>query len=274
MEINRSNILEIVNKSNARPDKDYGQNFLVEPVICQKIVDSLDVQENEKVLEIGPGLGSLTHFLAKTKGHVTAIDVDERMTAFLKILYGECHNVDIVLNDIRKQDVSTYDKIIGNLPYNITSEVITYLLLNASTAKKIVLMVQADAFPHFNDINGKEYGPISVLLHLLGNCKKDFQVKGGSFYPVPKCHSVVFEINYSPVCELKEAANVYYFAKNLFLNRRKTISNNLMNLVKNKDMVMMILNECSIKENARPEDISPKEYLKLFRTYQIKLSKK
>ena len=271
MEINRSNIYDIVNNSNARPDKDYGQNFLVEPEVCKRIVDSASLFKDESVLEIGPGLGSLTHFICEQTSNLTVVDIDERMIAFLKLIYLD---INIVQDDIRNHDVSSYEKIIGNLPYNITSETIVYLLLNASKAKKITLMIQSDAFPHFLDVQGKEYGPSSVLLHLLGEPKKLFQVKAGSFYPAPKCGSTVFEINIDPKCELEEAKRVYWFAKSLFLNRRKTISNNLLNVVKNKELVNQILSECNVLPTKRPEEILPLEYLKLFRVYSNTLLKK
>lgn len=270
MEINRSNILDIVNNSNARPDKDYGQNFLVEPEVCKKIVTALDVQKGESILEIGPGLGSLTHFLNEKTNNLTVVDIDERMIAFLKLIYKD---INIVQCDIRKHDVSSYDKIIGNLPYNITTETIVYLLLNGLKAKKIVLMIQSDTYAHFSDISGKEYGSASVLLHLLGQDKRLFQVKPGSFYPSPKCSSVVFEINVNPVCDRDEAKQVYLFAKSMFLNRRKTISNNLTNLVKNRELANSILLESGISITNRPEDISPVDFLKLFRVYNKTLLK-
>ena len=97
MEINRSNIFDVVNNSNARPDKDYGQNFLVEPEVCKRIVDSLNIQGNESVLEIGPGLGSLTHFLNEQTKNLTVVDIDERMIAFLKLVYKD---INIVQSDI------------------------------------------------------------------------------------------------------------------------------------------------------------------------------
>ena len=164
MEINRSNINELVNKCNVRPDKDYGQNFLIEPLLASKIVDSLEVKENERVLEIGPGLGSLTHFLVN-KCNLDVCDIDSRMIDFLKIFYKE--DINYILNDVRKIDVSIYDKIIGNLPYNITTELVTFLLLNSS-AKKMTLMCQSEAFNRFFDLSGENYGPVSILLHLLG----------------------------------------------------------------------------------------------------------
>ena len=272
MEINRSNIFEIVNNSNARPDKDYGQNFLVEPEVCKRIVDSAQLEKDEKVLEIGPGLGSLTNFISQQNNNLTIVDIDERMIAFLKLIYKDKAN--IVLDNIRNHDVSGYDKIIGNLPYNITSETIVYLLLNASSVKKITLMIQTDAYPHFSDVQGKEYGPASVLLHLLGEPKKLFQVKAGSFYPVPKCGSTVFEINISHKCDFEEAKKVYMFAKRLFLNRRKTISNNLSGLVQSKDAVAHILSESNISPTKRPEEILPLNFLKLYRVYSNNLLKK
>ena len=273
MEINRSNIFEIVNKANARPDKDYGQNFLVEPDIAKRIVDSALISQDDVVLEIGPGVGSLTHFIETQSNDLTIVDIDERMIAFLKSIYGKNERITIVENDIRRQDISKYTKIIGNLPYNITTELIVFLLEKAINAKKMVLMIQSDTYAHFYDVSGKEYGPVSVLLHLLGDTKKVFQVKPGSFRPAPKCSSVVFEINIDPKCTLEEAKQTYVLAKSLFLNRRKTILNNLQNLLKNKEQATALLNECSIEFNKRPEDISPLEYLKLYRAYQLSLSK-
>ena len=268
MEINRSNIIEIVNNSNAKPDKDYGQNFLVEPDVSKKIVSALEVKAVDTVLEIGPGLGSLTHFLASTRGALTVVDIDQRMIAFLNVVYAKHKNVAILNSDIRKFDVSKYTKIIGNLPYNITSEVIVYLLLNAVNCKKLVLMIQSDAYPHFSNISGKEYGPSSVLLHLLGSCKKLFQVKPGCFYPSPKCSSTVFEINLEENSDRDEAKDVYFFCKNIFLNRRKTILNNLQNLTKNRTFAEDLLKKCRISPSKRPEEIQPKTYLELYRSYK------
>ena len=123
MEINRDNVFEIITKSGLKPDKDYGQNYLLDVSICERITNLLDVQDNDMVLEIGPGLGSLTHFLSKNAADITLVDIDQRMVDFLKIIYQQ-NNINIVTCDIRKHDVSKYTKIIGNLPYNITTETI------------------------------------------------------------------------------------------------------------------------------------------------------
>ena len=112
MEINRSNINEIVTKASLRPDKDYGQNFLVEPSICEKIVSALNIEENDHVLEVGPGLGSLTHFISLTNAKYDAVDIDSRMVNFLRVVYQDFGNIQIIENDIRKHVVSEYNKIV------------------------------------------------------------------------------------------------------------------------------------------------------------------
>ena len=260
MEINRSNIFEIVNKADLRPDRDYGQNFLVEPQICEKIVDALNINEEDTVIEVGPGLGSLTHFLSLKKCEVNAIDIDRRMIDFLSVVYKDSH-VKIVENDIRKTDVSNYTKVVGNLPYNITTETIQYFLLNARKAERMVFMIQSETFAHFYDVEGKEYGPTSVLIHLLGNIEKLFVVKAGSFYPVPKCNSTVFAINIDTRVDSSKAINAFKVAKQLFVNRRKTILNNLVNYLKNKDLANKLLGDLNIDPLARPEQLKPEIYL-------------
>ena len=260
MEINRSNIYEIVNKANLKPDKDYGQNFLVEPDISKRIVDSLKIDGNDIVIEVGPGLGSLTHYLTTFEGKNTVVDIDRRMIDFLKIVYQE-NNIEIVENDIRKVDVKSYTKVLGNLPYNITTETIQYFLLNAESAKQMVFMIQSETLAHFMDVEGKEYGPTSVLIHLLGSIDRLFTVKAGSFYPAPKCSSAVFSINIDPQKDRKKAISAFKISKQLFLNRRKTILNNLVNYLKDKDLANKLCYDLNINPLSRPEQLPPEIYL-------------
>ena len=260
MEINRANIFEIVNKASLKPDKDYGQNFLVEPQICNRIVEAIELKDGETVIEVGPGLGSLTHFLALKNNKTTVVDIDKRMVDFLKVVYQDS-SVEIVENDIRKVDVSKYQKVVGNLPYNITTETIQYFLLNAREAKRMVFMIQSETFPHFFDIGGKEYGPSSVLIHLLGTIEKLFVVKAGSFYPAPKCNSTVFAINIDSRVDYFSAIGAFKVAKQLFVNRRKTILNNLVSCLKDKDAANNLCSDLKINPLARPEQLKPEIYL-------------
>lgn len=260
MLITRNNIQDIVNATNTKPDKDYGQNFLIVPEICEDIVNSLCLNQDDKTLEIGPGLGSLTHFMYE-KCNLTVCDIDSRMIMFLKGFYT---NLEYIENDIRKTDVSKYNKIIGNLPYNITTELVIYLLINAQSCEKMILMCQQEAFNRFFDLSGGEYGPASILIHLLGTPKKLFTVKPGNFYPAPKCNSLVFSFEFSPEANKEEAVSIYKFAKALFTNRRKTIYNNLKNYLQNGERANNILEKLNISNMLRPEEISPSTYIKLY----------
>lgn len=262
MEINRSNVFEIVEKASLKPDKDYGQNFLVEPQLCERIVDALEIQDKDAVVEVGPGLGSLTYFLSLTNGDISVVDIDKRMVDFLNIVYKDS-GIKIIENDIRKVNVSKYNKVLGNLPYNITTETIQYFLVNAEKAQKMVFMIQSETFAHFYDVSGKEYGPTSVLIHLLGKIERLFTVKPGSFYPAPKCNSVVFAINIDTRVNRISAIKAFNLAKQLFVNRRKTIQNNLLSYLKNKDMVNKLCNDLNINPLSRPEQLSPEIYLSI-----------
>ncbi len=270
MEINRNNIFEIINTLNLKPDKDYGQNFLIDPNISERIVSLLDINEGDNALEIGPGIGSLSHYLAMNKNaNIELVDIDQRMVHFLQSVYKE-NNVKIALNDIRKQSVSEYTKVLGNLPYNITTETIVYLLENARKCSRMVLMCQSEAFNRFNDLSGKEYGPASILVHLLGSIKRCFNVKPGSFYPAPKCTSTVFTIDIVPLYSWSYCLDVYGFSKKLFLNRRKTIHNNLSSLIGDKEKSLSILDSVGIKPTARPEEMLPQKFVDIYNaTYNV-----
>lgn len=264
MEINRSNIFEILKNTNIRPDKDYGQNFLLDTDIAKSIVDIADIQQDECVLEIGPGLGSLTHFIDLKDSKFTICDIDSRMIDFLKIIYKD--RISYINNDIRKVDVSSFKKIIGNLPYNITTELVEFLLLNAVNAKKMVLMIQLEAFNRFYDLSGENYGAISTLTRLMCDVEKHFVVKPGSFHPVPKCKSVVFTLTRKHDYNKEDIIGTYKLAKSIFLNRRKTIYNNLKNYLGDANKTSGILSKLNLDPNLRPENIKPEIY---FRMYQL-----
>lgn len=265
MIIDRFNVNEIVKKSGLTPDKDYGQNYLIDQTLASRIVDEIKASKSDHILEIGPGLGSLTHFLSLTNAKITAVDIDSRMINFLKVVYADNSNVSFIENDIRKVDLKDYSKIIGNLPYNITTEVISYALINGLVCQKMIFMCQSEAFPRFSDLSGKDYGPVSILIHLLGYSRKLFVVKPGSFYPSPKCSSTVFEIIINEDADREQCIEVYQLSKQLFLNRRKTILNNLTIFLKEKALANKVCKDCSIPENSRPEQISPKDFLAIYK---------
>lgn len=263
MEITQKLVSEIVKNFGLRPDKDLGQNFLIDTSVSEKIANSINSEKEDYVLEVGGGFGSITHFLVGKSDSFDVVDLDERMCQFLRDTY-ETDNINIINKDIRNVDVSPYSKIIGNLPYYITTELITFFLLNATKCKKMVFMIQTEAVNRFLDKSGKEYGAISVLTNLIGTPKRLFSVKPGCFYPMPKCGSTVFEINLKENVDREKMLSVYKMCKQLFLNRRKTLLNNLNNYTGNKEISTKTLQNLNILLTTRPEEISPETYVKIY----------
>ena len=130
MEINQKVVNDVVRNLGLTPDKDLGQNFLIDSQVCSRIADALELSDKDNALEIGGGLGSLTHFLVNKSKNLDVVDIDTRMCNFLQTVYKNSE-ANIINFDIRKVDVSNYTKIIGNLPYYITTELVTFLLENS-----------------------------------------------------------------------------------------------------------------------------------------------
>lgn len=263
MEIDRKVINDIVKGLGISPNKDLGQNFLVDPLVCDKIANSLDLNEKDNALEIGPGLGSLTNFLVNKSQKLDVVDIDARMCNFLSTVY-KPNEVNIINEDIRNVDVSKYTKIIGNLPYYITTELVTFLLEKSVDCEKMVFMIQTEATNRFLDDSGKEYGAVSVLSHLLVTPKRLFSVKASAFYPAPKCGSTVFEIKINKDVDREKMISVYKMAKQLFLNRRKTLLNNLGGYLGDKEKASAIITKLGLPLTVRPEEIKPNVYVELY----------
>ena len=263
MEINRENFKEIVKTTNISANKNLSQNFLVEPDICSRIVSLLNIEEGDKVLEIGPGLGSLTHFLSSYK--LDVVDIDKRMCEVLSVIYADKTNINIINQDILKFDVTKYDKIISNLPYYITSDILTHLLLNANMCKEMVFMVQKEAAMRFLDADDTSE-PLSVLINILGSISKEFVVKPTNFIPMPHVDSLVFKIKITN--NINDIKSIYKFVKCMYLQKRKTIYNNLTSYTHDKVKSLSVLETIGLDRNLRPENLKKDDYLKLY--YEVK----
>ena len=258
--VDRSSVKYLMEIANINPSKDKGQNFLVDVEISKKIVNLLKNDADSHLIEVGPGLGSLTYHLENKVNNLTVIDIDERIVNYLS---SEVKNTtNIIFGDALKYDFSNYEYVISNIPYNITKDLIVHLLISAKNAKQFVFMCQKENFYHFYDTNGSEYGPASVLIHLLGNIKKEFDVKPSSFVPAPKCQSTVFTITRNNDYVFDVVVSTYRVASKLFLSRRKTILNNLSQLI-NKEEAIKILETLNIGVILRPEEISPVQFYEL-----------
>ena len=246
--------------------KEVGQNFLVDPKACRDIVNALEVQQGEKVLEIGCGAGSLTYFLAQTEGDITAIDIDEAMLLKTGKDFESAANVKVIYGNAARYDYAPFAKIIGNLPYYITTSIIENVLLHAEKATKMVFMVQKEAGERISSkVGSKDYSPLSVLLDLGFVCTRIRTVGRNSFVPVPHVESAVYSITKKKDLPEAELEGVYLLAKATFAKRRKTLRNNLKDIVSSDEEIDEALKACHFSPTTRPEEVTPKGYLDLYR---------
>ena len=243
-------------------NKSLGQNFLVNPQVAQKIVNLLALQKTDNVLEIGAGLGSLSFYLAKSLANVELIDVDERMLMFLDEQFKDAKNVTIKRQNILKCELSSFNKIIGNLPYYITSGIIEKLLLDAKNTEVMVLMTQKEVYPKLLASN---HSPLSMFLNYVCEISSPIDVGRNNFTPVPHVDSVVFTLKPNSNIKNENNEKLLKVMKQLFLLRRKNILNNLSNLVKNKEKAREILEKMKIDTNKRPEELPIEFYIELLK---------
>ena len=187
--MNENQYFETVKSFKFLANKSLGQNFLTNPDIASKIVEKLDVKKGDKVLEIGAGLGSLSYFLSEKAAKTQLIDIDERMLQFLNDQFQNNENIEVKRQNVLKHDLSGFTKIIGNLPYYITSGIIEKILVDAKDAEIIVLMTQKEVYPKLLS-NFKS--PLSLFLNYVSEISPAMDVNRNNFTPVPHVDSVVF----------------------------------------------------------------------------------
>jgi 16S rRNA (adenine1518-N6/adenine1519-N6)-dimethyltransferase len=225
-----------------------GQNFLVDRGAMQRIVDALGDITEATVMEIGPGKGALTDFLAVRAGRLIAIELDRVLSAQLRMRYARLPNVDVIEADILKTDIGTIvgkrpgplrdlrpsepirARVVGNLPYYITSDILLALFKAHRNIECIVIMVQEEVAERLAaKAGGSEYGLLSATAQLFGKVEKLFTLPPEAFNPPPKVHSGVVRIRIEPQFEALQvdAEGFIEFLKLTFGQKRKTLLNNL-----------------------------------------------
>jgi 16S rRNA (adenine1518-N6/adenine1519-N6)-dimethyltransferase len=222
--------------TKVRPKKFLGQHFLHDQSIARRIVGSLVVEADgsKKVLEIGPGVGVLTKFLMELKGiQLKVIEIDRDSVAYLKTHYP---SLDVIEGDVLKQDIerifSEKFSIIGNFPYNISSQIFFRILENRSAVEQVVCMLQKEVADRIAaDSGNKTYGILSVLLQAYYDIEYLFKVSPGVFTPPPKVLSAVIRLRRNKVTSLPCDESLFVqVVKQGFNTRRKTLRNSLKNL--------------------------------------------
>jgi 16S rRNA (adenine1518-N6/adenine1519-N6)-dimethyltransferase len=217
-----------------RPIKSFGQSFLTYEPAADQIVDALELAPNDEVIEIGPGKGVLTSRLAGRCRKVTAVEIDERLVEYLRIEFADVPNLDVVSQDVLGFDFGRFrDAVVcGNLPYNVSSQILFRLLDNLPAWKRGVFTLQREFASRLLAAPGnKDYGAVTVLFELQTERQKLFNVPPEYFKPSPDVMSTVIGIRRreQPLVALGDAQLFKRVVKAAFAQRRKTLGNNLHN---------------------------------------------
>lgn len=270
-----STIREIKAKYGFQLSKSLGQNFLTDKNIIDKIIDAADIHEDDLVIEIGPGIGVLTAEAAQKAGKVIAIEIDRNLIPILKETLGEYDNVEVINQDVLKTDLNEIiaeagyksAKIIGNLPYYITTPIIMSILERRINADSITIMMQKEVADRIKSAPGKKtYGALSVAVQYYCTINSVVTVPKEVFFPAPKVDSAVLRLDVReerPV-DLVDEKMFFSCIKAGFGQRRKTLSNSLMGIgAYTKEEVKQCLSDCGIEEKRRAETLSLEEFAKL-----------
>lgn len=272
---------EIVNKYGFRFRKSLGQNFLVEPKFIDKIVDAAGLNEDEIVVEIGPGIGALTQSMAGQAGQVVAVEIDQKLIPILQEILAPYQNIKVVNHDALKVDFNaiTNDlpdrgkfkpeyKIVANLPYYITTPVIMRVLEGDFNFSSMVLMVQKEVAERMMASPGtKDYGALSIGVQY--HCEPQIVtiVPKTVFMPRPEVESAVIKLvkRTEPIVNLIDERLFFTLVKSAFGQRRKTLLNSLNNsgIARSKEEWQEALNACDIDPQRRGETLSIQEFAKL-----------
>ena len=248
--------------------KKYGQNFLIDQNIQEKIVKSAQVKDTDVVVEIGPGLGALTSHLVRRTNLLHLYEIDQGLVSYLEEEY---QNKGVVIHhqDILEAELQfpSSIKVISNLPYYITSPVLFYLLENNQPISDIVVMMQKEVAERLGAApKTKQYNALTVILSYLADVKVLFHVPKTSFYPVPEVDSSVVLIRpYQKIKGDPETPKFIRFVKNCFHQRRKTLLNNLSSTyhIAKKDLDLL-LEESIHKLTVRAEELTLDQFMKLY----------
>lgn len=241
----------------------FGQVFLKDRRYIKKILASVDAFKEEDILEIGPGSGRLTKHLVNEAKYLYCVEVDNRLCEFLKDKFKLFPNIEIINSDILKFSLSKLGKrliVFGNIPYQISNEIIRYLVTNREYIKKAYLTLQKEFSQKLTaGVSSKSYKYLSCYIQYYARLKKLFDIPSRAFTPVPKVNSSFLEIEFynKPLYKAKDENHLFEIIRRAFCYRRKKIINTLP-ISENREK---IFSELHISPSLRPQDVSLKEYV-------------
>lgn len=260
--------------------KSFGQNFLTDTNILQKIVDTAEIDKNVNVIEIGPGIGALTEFLAENAAEVIAFEIDDRLIPILADTLRDFDNVKVINEDILKSDLQSRIKefanpdlpikVVANLPYYITTPILMHLIESKIPFEEFVVMMQKEVADRISaEPNTKAYGSLSIAVQYYMTAKVAFVVPRTVFVPAPNVDSAILKMTRreQPLVQVKDEDFFFRVSKISFVHRRKTLWNNLTSHFGKADETKAKLEQAleiaEIKPSIRGEALSIAEFAKL-----------
>lgn len=242
--------------------KSFGQNFLTDTNILQKIVDTAEIDKKVNVIEIGPGIGALTEFLAENAAEVMAFEIDDRLVPILADTLRDFDNVTVVNQDILKVDLAQYIaefknpdlpiKVVANLPYYITTPILMHLIESGIPFSEFVVMMQKEVADRISaQPNTKAYGSLSIAVQYYMTAKVAFIVPRTVFVPAPNVDSAILKMvrREQPAVEVQDEKFFFKVTKASFVHRRKTLWNNLTSYFGKSEEVKAKLENALAKAN-------------------------
>lgn len=270
--MDRLDTKEIVRKYGFKFSKSLGQNFLTDVSVLQDIVESSDVSKEDFVIEIGPGVGTLTKELLKKAKKVCAIELDSDLIPIIKSEIGEEENFELINKDALKVDFNEVIgeeksvKLVANLPYYVTTPIISKILNEKYNFKSLIIMIQKEVAERINaKPNCKEYGALTILVQYYCNTSIVRNVSPSSFVPEPKVDSTVIKLEKLPEPRIKVEDEKLFFkvVRDAFNMRRKTLWNALKPLGLPSDDMKTVFENAEIDQKRRGETLSIEEFGRL-----------
>ena len=270
------NLNDRLKKHHITLQKKYGQNFIGDPALLERIATVCDWQPGDRALEIGPGAGTLTRAIAREAEEVLAVEIDRRLAPLLEETLADCANVHLVFTDALKADLDAlmrgtlgWDgryKLIANLPYYITTPLIMHVLEDSEKVSELVIMVQKEVGERLCAAPGsKAYGAVTVMVQYAATVARAFDVGRHAFVPAPEVDSTILHLipyEKRPI-QAQSDAVLRRVVKAAFSQRRKTLRNSLSSLGCDKALIKQALEAASIEDSRRAETPSVAEFVAL-----------
>ncbi|HIY03081.1 MAG TPA: 16S rRNA (adenine(1518)-N(6)/adenine(1519)-N(6))-dimethyltransferase RsmA [Candidatus Blautia faecipullorum] len=275
---NPKNTIEVLQKYGFVFQKRFGQNFLIDTHVLEKIIKASEITKDDFVLEIGPGIGTMTQYLAEAAGQVAAVEIDNALIPILEDTLKEWNNVTVIHGDILKTDIQKLAmeknqgrpiKVVANLPYYITTPIIMGLFESHVPVESVTVMVQKEVADRMQTGPGsKDYGALSLAVQYYARPEIVANVPPNCFMPRPKVGSAVICLRKyeEPPVQVKNEKLMFRLIRASFNQRRKTLVNSLKNspeLSYSKEQVEQAIAECGFSQNIRGEALALEQFAAL-----------